>query len=240
MAVRNRFLAFFYRLFLLAIGGYALYLLYKYHTQDVNDWTRPFYYFDFQTLLVAFVVIFAEVIANAIGLPKKTNGVVPGVWSPILLASLSYVLFDIVVYATDVWAKGGHFFLGTSINFMLFSKIIFPALFLGDYLLFGEKGTVKWRHPIFWELYPLFYFAFSLLVNLVWGHGFWAVDFFNSGIFIASKSVFAGNGGWNGVVICSFLAWMGYFLIAYLTVFFNGPICPARVPPERPETGQSI
>jgi len=221
MAVRNRFLAFFYRLLLLIIGGYAVYLLYSFRSRGL-EWFRSFYYFDCQTLLVAFIVVFAEVIANAIGLPKKTNGVVPGVWSPILLASLSYTFFDLVVYAIDIWAKGGNFFQGSDINIMLFSKIIFPALYLADYLLFGEKGTVKWKHPVFWQLYPLFFFAFSLLVNVVWQQGFWAVDFFNYGLFISSNAVFSGNGGWNGVVLCSFLAWIGYLLIAYLTVFFNG------------------
>jgi hypothetical protein len=92
---------------------------------------------------------------------------------------------------------------------------------LGDYLLFGEKGTVRWKHPVFWELYPLFYFAFSLLVNWIFQQPWWAVEFFYSGTFHNSGDFLAGNGGWNGVVFCSMSAWLGYLLLAYIMVFLN-------------------
>jgi hypothetical protein len=220
MAVRNRFLAFFYRLFLLAIGGYALYLLYKYHTQDVNDWTRPLYYFDFQTLLVAFVVIFAEVIANAIGLPKKTNGVVPGVWSPLFLASLSFT-FSISPVTRFFFVDQSGFLCGTASTSCCFSKIIFPSLLLGDYLLFGEKGTVKWKHPDFLEPLSPLLFCLLLLVKAVWQQGFSAVVSSSRTLSFQTGRSSAGNGGWNGVVIFSFLAYLCYFALAYLYVFLN-------------------
>jgi hypothetical protein len=220
MAIRNRFLAFFYRLIILGVGVYAAYLLFNYHAVG-NEPTRGLYYFECQTLLFATIVLFAEVIANGIGLSKKTNGVVPGVWSPIFLAALSFVIFDSAVYASNAWATGTDFFVNADKKIMLFSKIIFPLLFLADYLLFGEKGTVKWKHPIFWGLYPLFYFLFSLLVHQIFNQPFWTVAFFNNGSAYFSTGLFSGNGGWNGVVICSFCAWLGYNVIAYLIIFFN-------------------
>lgn len=227
MAVRNRFLAFIYRLILLGVGVYALVLLYTFRIVESETW-RGFYYFDNQTLLLASFVVFAEVIANGIGLGKKTNGIVPGVWSPLFLSSLSFTLFDLFAYAILFSSTTNGFFAGGDFKVMLFSKILFPILFLGDYLLFGEKGTVKWKHPVFWSLYPLFYFAFTLLVNKVWQQGFIAVRFFDPMTFIAQTAeILSGNGGWNGVVIFSFLAFISYFALAYLLVFLNNVLAGA-------------
>jgi hypothetical protein len=220
MAIRNRFLAFFYRLILLGIGGYATYLLFSFRSLS-PEWWRGFYYYDCQTLLFATAIVFAEVVANAIGLNKKTNGIVPGVWSPLFIASLSFTLFDLGGYAILSSSTNSGFFAATDIKVMLLSKIIFPALLLGDYLLFGEKGTVKWKHPIFWSLYPLFYFAFSLLVKAVWQQGFSAVSFFTPSTFQTGADALTGNGGWNGVVLSSLLAYLCYFALAYLLVFLN-------------------
>jgi hypothetical protein len=226
MALRNRFLAFFYRLILLAVGVYATSLLFRFRMVG-SEWWRGFYYFDCQTLLVATLVVLAEVIANAIGLGKKTNGIVPGVWSPLFLASLCFTLYDLFAYATISTSTNNGFFATNDLQIMLFSKIIFPVLFFGDYLLFGEKGTVRWKHPIFWSLYPLFYFAFSLLVNKVWSQGFFAVTFFDHTAFTAGGEILTGNGGWNGVVICSLVAWLCFFAVSYLLVFLNNVLAGA-------------
>jgi hypothetical protein len=222
MAIRNRFLAFFYRLILLGIAGYAVYLLFSYRALP-DEGSRGFYFFDCQTLLVAFAVILSEVIANGIGLGKKTNGIVPGVWSPIFLASLSFLLFESIAYPLVCLATGSSYFVYSNGSYavMILSKIVVPFLLLLDYLLFGEKGTVKWKHPIFWSLYPLFYFAFILLVQQIFGQQFVIVSFFRASTFTSSNALLAGNGGWNGVVLSSFAAWSGYIALAYLVVFLN-------------------
>jgi hypothetical protein len=190
-----------------------------------TNW-RGFYYFDCQTLLVAFVVVFAEVIANAIGLAKKTNGVVPGVWSPILLASLSspFSIFS----PTDVWANGQRFFRHARHSTHALQQNHLPRLFLGDYLLFGEKGTVKWKHPIFWE--PLSFILFCLFACSSTRSGAWLLGgrLLRIAVSLSLRRVlFAGNGGWNGVVICSFLAWLCFFAVAILLVFLNNVLAGA-------------
>lgn len=220
MAIRNRFLAFFYRLILLGIMGYALWILFAFR-QVSGESSRGFYFFDCQSLLLAFFVILSEVIANGIGLSKKTNGIVPGVWSPIFMASLSFLLFESIIYPSVVLATGASYFASTSPWVMALSKIIVPALMLGDYLLFGEKGTVKWKHPIFWSLYPLFYFAFCLLVQRIFNQQFAIVKFFVPSTFANTSAFLAGNGGWNGVVLSCVSAWLGYIALAYLMVFLN-------------------
>jgi hypothetical protein len=220
MAIRNRFLAFFYRLALLGVSGYALWILFA-ARKVAEEPTRGFYFFDCQTLLVAFLVILAEVIANGIGLGKKTNGIVPGVWSPVFLASLSFVLYESILYPITCLANGKPFFASVDPSVMLLSKIIVPLAMLGDYLLFGEKGTVKWKHPIFWSLYPLFYFAFFLLFSHIFDIQFEIVKFFVPSNFTNAGGLLAGNGGWNGVVLSCIGAWLGYFLLAYLMVFLN-------------------
>jgi|LAHS01.1.fsa_nt_gb hypothetical protein len=222
MAIRNRFLAFFYRLLLLGIGGYGLWILFAARALT-SEASRGIYFFDCQTLLVAVVVILCEVIANAIGLSKKTNGIVPGVWSPIFLASLSFVLFESIIYPCVCLASGTPYFGAYERGpiVMILSKIVIPALMLGDYLLFGEKGTVKWKHPIFWSLYPLFYFAFCLLVQHIFDQQFTIVKFFTAANFASANALFSGNGGWNGVVLSCFAAWLGYIGLAYLMVFLN-------------------
>ena len=219
MAIRNRFIAFFYRLLLLLLAGYSVWLLFSFRSVT-GEPGRGLYFFDCQSLLFAFAVILVEVIANGIGLGKKTNGVVPGVWSPIFLAALSFVLFDGVVYGAVSLATGSPYFQGDFLV-MFFSKILVPLLILFDYLLFGEKGTVKWKHPIFWSLYPLFYFAFCLLVQQIFQQHFTIVCFFLPSTFAGAGEALAGNGGWNGVFLMCFLAWLGFFAIAYLMIFLN-------------------
>ena len=117
MALRNRFLAFAYRLILLGVGVYALVLLYTFRIVQPETY-RGFYYFDNQTLLLASFVVLAEVIANGIGLGKKTNGIVPGVWSPLFLSSLSFTLFDLFAYAILSSSTTSGFFLGSDIKVM--------------------------------------------------------------------------------------------------------------------------
>ena len=220
MAIRNRFLAFFYRLILLGIGGYATYLLFSFRSLS-PEWWRGFYYYDCQTLLFATAIVFAEVVANAIGLNKKTNGIVPVVWSHLFIASLSFTLFDLAGYAILSSSTNSGFFAATDIKVMLLSKIIFPALLLGDYLLFGEKGTVKWKHPLFWVIFPIFYFAAVMIAGNFFDGGNYPYDFFDYRTFVFSGTFLAQNSGWFGVWFFCALYLALFLLLSYWLVFFN-------------------
>jgi hypothetical protein len=88
------------------------------------EWWRGFYYYDCQSLLFATAIVFAEVVANAIGLNKKTNGIVPGVWSPLFIASLSFTLFDLAGYAILSSSTNSGFFAATDIKVMLLRRLL--------------------------------------------------------------------------------------------------------------------
>jgi len=40
---------------------------------------------------------------------------------------------------------------------------VMPVLYVLYWLLFVPKGTLRWSQPIYWLIYPLVYFAYSLL-----------------------------------------------------------------------------
>jgi Na+-driven multidrug efflux pump len=61
-----------------------------------------------------------------------------------------------------------------------------------------------------------------LLVKAIGNKAFPIVSFFTPSTFqTGADASLTGNGGWNGVVLSSLLAYLCYFALAYLLVFLN-------------------
>jgi hypothetical protein len=54
-------------------------------------------------------------------------------------------------------------------NFMVHDAA--PVLFFVYWLGFVPKGTLHWRHPLLWLLYPVLYLPWALAYG-AWGHGY--------------------------------------------------------------------
>ncbi|MCH4210344.1 MAG: hypothetical protein LKF75_04250 [Bacilli bacterium] len=221
MVIRKRYWAFVYRLIVLFFGFYAMTVLVKDGALDGNYWAS-FLTFETEVTLFSLLVVLAEVIANAIGLKMGNEGLAPGVWSPLFLCCLFYVLADTVTYFITAPIFYGTFIRDGHVQLFAISRIVYPLLLLFDYILFGEKGTVKWKHALYWMIFPFFYFWIVLATNYLWSHDWFAYPYFNI-VNYASSAIpgIAANGGWGGVWIFSGILLIGFVILAYAMIFFN-------------------
>jgi hypothetical protein len=221
MVIRNRYYAFIYRLILLGFGFYTFTLLMLSRNYEGN-YAYSLLYFETQVTLVALAVVIAEVIANAVGLNKGAQGMAPGVWSPLYLGTLFFLLADSLAYWGSAPIFYGAFIRDSDVQSVIVSKLVFPLLFLTDYLLFGEKGTVKWKHAVYWLLYPFFYFWILLATNYLWNYDWFAYPYFNIQNFASSSLPgLKAFGGWGGVWISATFIFLGMIFLAYVVIFFN-------------------
>jgi hypothetical protein len=221
MVIRNRYYAFIYRLILLAFGFYSFITLILSRNYEGN-YAISLLYFETQVTLLGLAIVLAEVIANAIGLKKGAEGLAPGVWSPLYLGTLFFLLADSLAYWGTAPIFYGTFIRDNEVQAVIISKVVFPLLFLCDYMLFGEKGTVKWKHAIYWLLYPFFYFWILLATNYLWNYDWFAYPYFNIQNFASSSLLgLAAFKGWGGVWISATFIFLGMILLSYAIIFFN-------------------
>lgn len=220
MVIRNRWFAFIYRLLLLGIGIYCLVLLF---TEAVPTGVAGFGFLSFgiEVTLFSTGVLAAEVIANGIGLKERNDTLAPGVWAPLYFAAFAYLLASSLAYAISCPIMYGLYFKPNEFLMTLFCRIIFPLLFLGDYLLFGEKGTVKWIHPVYWVIYPIFFFAMSLLCHYIWKFAWYPYPFLDC--VEASSGVF-NDTIWANIWITGATFLVSFAALSFLLVFLNNLI----------------
>lgn len=217
MVIRNRLFAFLYRLLTLGVGIYSLILLF---TGAVPTGVAGFGFLSFgiQATLFATGVLVAEIIANGIGLRKRNDTLAPGVWSPVFFAALTYLLASSLAYAVSCPIMYGVYFKEGEFLMTLFSRILFPALYFLDYLLFGEKGTVKWIHPVYWVIYPVFFFAMSLLCHYIWKFAWYPYPFLDC---VEASSGVLNKTIWGNIWITGVVFLASYLLLSFLMVFLN-------------------
>lgn len=221
MVIRNRVIAFIYRVCLFAFGGVSLYYLFS-SAQNFNMAAWGFLSFGIETTLFAMGILLAEIIANGIGLAKGSQGLAPGVWSPLFFSALVYVLSSSLANLISAPIFLQTIFQGSQLPVTLISHLFFPIAFYLDYLLFGEKGTVKWIHPVYWVVYPIFYFAFSLVAHYIWNYGWFPYPFLDYVTYATALTPGTEIAeAWAHVWITG-LVFLGSFLVfSYFIVFLN-------------------
>ena len=207
MVIRNRLFAFLFRVASFGVSVWSCYLLFA---------TRPpaiaLCYFTVQTNILIAGVFALLVLFNLIDLIKHgLHGVAAGLWMPFALAGLLYALMTAIV---------GNGFLSQSPYTLttVLAHIVTPALYLLDWMLFEEKGTVKWWHAFYWLVFPAFYGAFIFIRPTIWPDVI--VDTKNNSMYPYYFIDVTKNGAQQVSINVAILA-AAFFVLGLVIVFFN-------------------
>lgn len=160
MQIRNRLIPLIYRM---AASAGTLVALIFYVTALGPAW-RALSLCSVQIGYALAVVLVFETIFNAIDMRHGIRGMAAGFYMPFKLplvvfcmtAGLLYFIDTIVFYPIEFGAQG------------LIYHAVLLLVPLIDYLLFDEKGTVKWYQALSAMLYPTLYLAFVWARPIIW------------------------------------------------------------------------
>lgn len=235
MAIRNQIASIVYRA-LLALFGLGLYgaSLYLRGVGQILS-------IDLLLTLFVDILLWIEVVVNAISLIRKgphrlAAGLIPGLTFIALALSLSHIILTPIFNALlgEAYLQGDRTFFDNFGN-----GLLFPLLYFLDYLLFGEKGTVKMKDIFFVPVFPLIYGVTTLLAREIGGkEGRSWISAFEPNSYKASTEVtwLSGNNGWNGVVFAFFLAIFTHLLVATLLYFLGRLLARPEILPKTPTT----
>ena len=95
----------------------------------------------------------------------------------------------------------------------LFVHYLTPTLVILDYVLFDEKGNMKWYHPLIWGLVPVIYGIFNVIYTKVGGKfvdGKYAYSFLD-----------AGKYGYVGVILNCLVIFAAFTIINYFVFYID-------------------
>lgn len=227
MVIRNRLLALLYRCAAFAVMVYTLVIL-----LDRNNVWLSLCYFTNQSNIILTVLFGLLIVFTAIDLRHGIKGVPAGAFMPLSMAVLLYILVTGVVYNAVLVPFDG---LGYSLP-LIMAHIAAPILAILDWILFEEKGTVRWWHGFYWLVYPLFYCVFILLRPIIWPNAL----FLSSGgtskypyFFLNADQI-----GWGMVFVWIGIMIVGFFALGELLILLNNLIAGKyrkRIPSEPKE-----
>lgn len=141
--------------------GILLLLIVVYFRSPIETYVA-FSYFGVLVSFMLALLFFLEVIFNAIDLRRGMKGVPAGV-------SMHFAL-SVVCFSME--ASIGHFIsVALHGNTSLSETLFYLALFflpLGDWLMFDEKGTVRFYISFTSQIVPIFYGIFSVFRAIIW------------------------------------------------------------------------
>lgn len=222
MVIRNQILSLSYRVLLLASGIASLAVL------VLDAGAASLWRYESVLTLLSSVLVLIEIVVNCISLKDGVRRMAAGVYPAITFLFLSLELGLMVGHPLYTFLSDIPYFedgLGFAAIFL--PLILFPILYFLDWLLFGEKGTVKPFHLISLSAFPLLYYLSSLLNHLIKGKETkYATLVFDPRTFLNNSNlslVMKENEGWNGVAVACFsllLIDIGCGLILLLTSRF--------------------
>lgn len=218
MVIRNRLASLIYRALEAAIAIYALVAVF---TSPLKD-TRPFNYFSTEADIYVLVIVFLAFVFNLIDLIRHgQNGLAAYVYMPLTNAGVTYLLVDAlgywILYPTIhgvPWADG----MGMA---AIVSHLVLPVVVFLGWLLFDEKGTVKYHHALYFLAFPLFYIIYSEVAHILFQDNFFPYSLMRPSFYSESPSFLSGNGGWNGVVVTMVLILLAFYLVGLSLIFFS-------------------
>jgi len=95
----------------------------------------------------------------------------------------------------------------------LFVHYLTPSLIILDYILFDEKGNMKWYHPLIWGIIPVLYGVFNTIYTKVGGKfvdGKYAYSFLD-----------AEKYGYVGVALNCLVIFVLFTMINYLVFYID-------------------
>ncbi|MCI1244350.1 MAG: Pr6Pr family membrane protein [Bacilli bacterium] len=218
MVIRNRLASLIYRAFEVSLAIATLAIVFASPLKD----ERPFIYFSTEVSIFACIIMILAFIFNFVDLIRHgISGVAAYVYMPFTLASVVYLVGSTIGYWILFPMINGVFWANGMGLACLLTHAALPLAALLDWLLFAEKGTVKWRHGLYYLVYPLFYIVYSELAHFIFQDDFFPYELMRPTFYSASGSLMAGNGGWNGVVVAmvGFLA--GIAAVSFLAILIN-------------------
>lgn len=223
MAIRNRIIPLIYRVAAFSLCVYALIVIFGVDATAAQPY-RSLLYFGTQCTIATTVLLGFSIVFNFIDLLKHgPNGIAASSFMPLNLAVLSYLLSDTLIFIFDSRLGGDLItYLNNNGNIpSILEHIIVPALFLFDWLLFQEKGSVKWTSGLFWIFYPGIYTLATIIAKEVWASNTYLYEFLNAYHFSSYENFFSGNGGWNGVAVYIVLFTALFEGMGSLLIFIN-------------------
>ena len=164
MIIRNRLFALLYRIvaFILTVTTIAL------SVEEAHrcgyQWVVLINYFEFLVAFAAMIIFGLLIIFNSIDLKKGINGIAAGIYMPVALGLVSFSFLNLIAFTCYTIPTEGHSY-GLP-QFLL--NIGIPLLVIADWVLFEEKGTVKWPLISFYVLLQTIYMMFMLVRKDVW------------------------------------------------------------------------
>lgn len=162
MVIRNRLIAFFYRLAAL-ISSIALLVYYFQYFKP--EW-RLLSYFGTLASLVYVALLFFETLFNGIDLRRGIKGIPAGFYMPVSLSVTCFVMEGALGYFINCFIAS---------NFNPFEIAFYSFMFLVpllDWLLFDEKGTARIYGSFVSQIVPIFYAVFAYFRAIIWPNNF--------------------------------------------------------------------
>lgn len=221
MIIRNRLLSLLYRIVVLGFGiASVIMLLICYQTYGTWMLGR----FDILITVYTALLALTEVIINSIDLRKGIKGQPAGVHAPLLLAAVIYEVSDVIIYAVSRNFVSMPYLIEGSEVMTIFVHIILPALLLLDWMLFGEKGTVKWSHSLMILFFPILYSGFMFMVQTISENSSMSLMYVSAIIFQQGTSYpewMKEANGMAGVAVILGVDFAVFIVVTYLSIFFS-------------------
>ena len=143
-------LSLVYKVIIIILSGIGVYLNFQIFTIK-----GAVVYYTVQSTLFCFLFYLSTVFLNLIGKLKRNNFyyIVKGMVTMSLLITM--VVYQLFLSNTKAYA-------GNEMTSILVHLIV-PLLVIFDYVLFGNKGNVKKKHPYMWSLTLVFYLMFYVV-----------------------------------------------------------------------------
>ena len=210
MVIRNRLASLLYRALEVAIAIYTLVATFASPLKDI----RPIAYFSTEADLFVCIIVVLAFIFNLIDLIRHgTKGIAAYVYMPFTFGSVVYLVGEAVGYWTLYPLVHGVPWADGMALASILSHLVLPLVIFLGWLLFDEKGTIRWKHNLYIFVFPLFYVVYSELAHYIFQDNFFPYEIMKPSFYSGFSSFLSGNGGWNG----SFTVMTGV-LLAFLLI----------------------
>lgn len=221
MAIQNRLLSLIYRALVFGIAVASLVmLLYCYRTFGTWEFGR----YDILITTFTIVVVTIEIIVNSIDLKHGIVGKVAPIWSPLVAAMVIYEASDIIIFSVSRAILHADYLILDSEVMTIFAHLLLPILVILDWLLFGEKGTVKWSQSYMILFFPIFYSAATLILEIIQQSNAVSLMYVSALNFQQGSNTqawMAEASGMSGVAFVTGICFLIFIVVTVLFIFLN-------------------
>lgn len=224
MIVRNRILAFVYRLLATLVAILSLFICFENDAINSVPWNSARYFGTLVTIFSAIIFLLESIVAGK-GLKKANKNTYPAIFGQLLFVmvalevglALSHPLY--FAYLNIGNPHAAYFPSDRKLNQILM-YIVLPLISFLDWLIFSEKGNWKYHWLVYLGSIPFFYAMYSFINHYVRTTTTFATMIFDNSTFLNQGFLSLWN-GWLGVIVSSMSILLVYLLIGYFLVFLS-------------------